>query len=75
MPRPNVIWAKDFQFDQASDVGMLTFSNVADEFTREALAMDVECSIAADDFVAGVALEWKSSQPLGHVVYSYDVFV
>jgi len=47
---------------------MLTFLNVADEFTREALAIDVERSIAADDFVAGVALEWQSFQPLGDVV-------
>jgi putative transposase len=41
----------DFQFDQTSDGRMLEFSNVVDEFTREALATDVERSIDADGVV------------------------
>ena len=49
--RPNVIWAMDFQFDQTSDGRMLKFLNVVDEFTREALATDVERSIDADGVV------------------------
>ena len=49
--RPNVIWAMDFQFDQTSNGRMLKLLNVVDEFTREALATDVERSIDADGVV------------------------
>lgn len=49
--RPDVVWAMDFQFDQTSDGRMLKFLNVVDEFTREALATDVERSIDADGVV------------------------
>jgi len=49
--RPNAIWAMDFQFDQTSDGKMLKILNVVDEFTREALAADVERSIDADGVV------------------------
>ena len=49
--RPNVVWALDFQFDQTSDGRMLKLLNVIDEFTREALAIDVERSIDADGVV------------------------
>jgi len=48
---PNVVWALDFQFDQTSEGRMLTFLNVVDEFTREALATDVARSIDADGVV------------------------
>jgi putative transposase len=41
----------DFQFDQTRDGGMLKILNVVDEFTREALATDVERSIDADGVV------------------------
>ena len=50
--RPNVIWALDFQFDQTSDGRNLKLLNVIDEYTREALAIDVERSIDADGVVA-----------------------
>jgi putative transposase len=50
--RPNVVWAMDFQFDETSDGRMLKLLNVIDEFTREALATDVERSIDADGVVA-----------------------
>jgi putative transposase len=49
--RPNVLWAVDFQFDQTSDARMLKALNVIDEFTREALAVDTERSIDADNAV------------------------
>jgi putative transposase len=49
--RPNVVWAMDFQFDQTKDGRMLKLLNVIDEFTREALAIDVERSIDADGVV------------------------
>ena len=49
--RPNVIWAMDFEFDQTCDGRMLKLLNVIDEFTREALATDVERSIDADGVV------------------------
>ena len=50
--RPNVVWALDFQFDQTSEGRMLKILNVIDEFTREALATDVERSIDVDGVVA-----------------------
>ncbi len=49
---PNVIWAADFQFDQTSNGRTVTILNVIDEFTREALATEVERSIDADHVVA-----------------------
>jgi putative transposase len=49
---PEVVWACDFQFDQTSDGRMLKFLNIVDEFSREALATDVERSIDADQVVA-----------------------
>lgn len=45
---PNVVWAMDFQFDQTEDARTLKLFNVVDEFTREALAIEVERSIDAD---------------------------
>ena len=50
--RPNVIWALDFQFDQTADGRMLKLLNVIDEYSREALAIDVDRSIDADGVVA-----------------------
>ena len=47
--RPNVLWAADFQFDQTRDGKVLKLLNVADIFTRECLAIEVERSITADD--------------------------
>ncbi len=50
--RPNVIWAGDFQFDQTEDGRPLKLLNIVDEYTREALAMDVERHITADHVIA-----------------------
>ncbi|XCI64411.1 IS3 family transposase ISMyma8 [Mycolicibacterium parafortuitum] len=50
--RPNVIWAMDFQFDTTADGRTLKMLNVIDEFTREALAIEVNRSIDADGVVA-----------------------
>lgn len=50
--RPNVVWALDFVFDQTADGRMLKVLNVIDEYSREALAIDVERSIDADGVVA-----------------------
>lgn len=47
--RPNVIWAMDFQFDTTADGRAIKPLNVIDEFTREALAIEVDRSIDADD--------------------------
>src|ERR1700712_5744520 len=49
--RPNVIWAMDFQFDTTADGSTMKMLNVIDEFTREALAIDVDRSIDADGVV------------------------
>jgi putative transposase len=50
--RPNAVWAGDFQFDQTGDGRPLKLLNIVDEFSREALAMDVERHIDADHVVA-----------------------
>lgn len=50
--RPNHVWALDFQADETADGRGLRLLNVVDEFTREALAMEVERSITADETVA-----------------------
>lgn len=49
--RPNVIWAMDFAFDATADGRRVKMLNVIDEFTREALAIDVDRSIDADGVV------------------------
>lgn len=49
--RPNEVWAIDFQFDETSDYRRLKLTNIVDEFTREALAMEVNRSSGADDLV------------------------
>jgi transposase InsO family protein len=49
--RPNVIWAMDFQFDTTADGRPMKMLNVIDEFTREALAIEVDRSIDADGVV------------------------
>ena len=50
--RPNVLWALDFQFDTLADGRTIKMLNVIDEFTREALAIEVDRSIDADHVVA-----------------------
>ncbi|RFZ05442.1 Integrase core domain protein [Mycobacterium marinum] len=50
--RPNAIWAMDFQFDTTADGRTLKMLNVIDEFTRQALAIEVDRSITADGVVA-----------------------
>ena len=49
--RPNVIWAMDFAFDTTVDGRRIKMLNVIDEFTREALAIEVDRSIDADGVV------------------------
>jgi putative transposase len=49
--RPNVIWAMDFQFDTTADGRTVKMLNVIDEFTREALTIEVDRSIDADGVV------------------------
>lgn len=49
--RPNEVWAIDFQFDETADWRRLKLTNIVDEFTREALAIDVSRSSTSDDLV------------------------
>jgi len=49
--RPDQVWALDFQSDETADGRALRLLNVVDEFTREALAMECEHSITADQTV------------------------
>jgi putative transposase len=49
---PGHVWALDFQHDASSDGRELKFLNVVDEFTREALAIEVNRTIDADATVA-----------------------
>ena len=48
---PNHVWAIDFQFDETADYRRLKIANIVDEFTREALAMEVDRSITADRLI------------------------
>ena len=52
---PNHVWALDFQHDATSDGRELKFLNVVDEFTREALAVECDRTIDADETVATLA--------------------
>ncbi len=45
--RPNVVWAMDFQFDTTADDRTVKILNVIDEFTHEALAIEVDRHIDA----------------------------
>jgi putative transposase len=47
----NHVWALDFQFDQTRDARILKLLNITDEFTKRALAIEVERSIGSDDMV------------------------
>lgn len=49
---PNHVWALDFQHDATDDGRELKFLNVVDEFTREALAIEVDRTIDAEQTVA-----------------------
>ena len=49
---PNHVWALDYQHDATDDGRELKFLNVVDEFTREALAIEVGHSIDAEETVA-----------------------
>ena len=49
---PNHVWALDFQHDATEDGRELKFLNVVDEFTREALAIEVDRSIDAEETVS-----------------------
>lgn len=49
---PNHVWALDYQHDATEDGRELKFLNVVDEFTREALAIEVDRSIDAEETVA-----------------------
>jgi putative transposase len=49
---PNQVWALDFQFDETADQRRLKMLNIVDEHTREALAMEVDRSMGADQVVA-----------------------
>ncbi|MCP9492033.1 MAG: IS3 family transposase [Solirubrobacteraceae bacterium MAG38_C4-C5] len=48
---PDEVWAIDFQHDMTADGRALRLVNVVDEFTREALIMEVGRSISADETV------------------------
>jgi putative transposase len=47
----NHVWGLDFEFDETADLRRLKLLNIVDEHTREALAMDVDRSITANDIV------------------------
>jgi putative transposase len=49
---PNHVWALDFQHDATTDGRELKLLNIVDEFTREALAIECERTIDADETVA-----------------------
>ena len=48
---PNHVLAADFAFDQTADTRVLKVRTITDEFTKKALAIEVERSITGDDLV------------------------
>jgi putative transposase len=50
--RPDQVWALDYQHDSTADGRVLRLLNVVDEFTREALAVEVARSFSADATIA-----------------------
>jgi len=48
---PNHVWAADFALDQTADARVLKVLTITDEFTKKALAIEVERSITRDDLV------------------------
>jgi putative transposase len=50
--QPNHVWAIDYQFDQTTNFRTLKLLNITDEFTKEALAINVNRSITSDATVA-----------------------
>jgi transposase InsO family protein len=48
---PDQVWAIDFLFDQTADLRTLKILAITDEFTKEALAIEVDRSIDADHTV------------------------
>ena len=48
---PDCVWAIDFLFDQTADLRTVKILAVTDEFTKEALAIEVDRSIDADHTV------------------------
>lgn len=48
---PNHVWALDFAYDQTSEGRTLKYLNITDEFTKHALAIEVERSMTGDDMV------------------------
>ena len=51
---PNHVWALDYQHDATDDGRELKFLNIVDEFTREALAIEVDRTINAEQTVAAL---------------------
>ena len=50
--RPNEVWAFDFQFDETADYRRLKLTNIVDEFTREALPVEVNSTTTSEEVVA-----------------------
>ena len=46
--------ALDFTYDQTTDCRTLKYLNITDEFTKHALAINVQRSMTVDDFVAAL---------------------
>ncbi len=51
---PNHVWGLDYQHDATDDGRELKFLNIVDEFTREALAIEVDRTINAEETVAAL---------------------
>jgi len=49
------VWSYDFVMDRTEDGRRLKMMPVVDEYTRECLALEVECSITAEDVIVTLA--------------------
>ena len=54
------VWSYDFVMDLTEDDRRLKMMPVVDEYTRECLCIDVECSISAEDVVSTLASLFRS---------------
>jgi len=45
------VWALDFRFDHTSDARVLKYLSITDEFSKEALGIEVERSLSGEDIV------------------------
>jgi putative transposase len=59
--RPNVTWSMDFMADRLEDGRAFRLLNVLDDFNREGLGIEVDCSLPAERVTRSLnnIIEWR----------------